>query len=184
MKRKWWGNKFGFQLGAKYIDAFGITNLDLQAEWNRVRPFTYTHDDSIANYTHYNQPLAHPLGANFNEIIGMVRYQPVPKLLMQAKAIYFKQGKDIGAINYGSNIFLPNRVPFRTIEYGVEVGSGALEKTTFGSLLLSYEVKPNLFIEANGVYRKQTSLLTSTEKSTVIIYAGLRWNMHRRDFEF
>ncbi|RYY00403.1 MAG: hypothetical protein EOO53_22035, partial [Gammaproteobacteria bacterium] len=70
LKRKWWGNKFGYQLGAKYIDAFGISNLDLQAEWNRVRPFTYSHDDSVANYTNYNQPLAHPLGANFNELIG------------------------------------------------------------------------------------------------------------------
>ena len=55
----------GIQLGAKYIDAFGIKNLDLQLEYNRVRPFTYSHRDSVANYTHYNQPLAHPLGANF-----------------------------------------------------------------------------------------------------------------------
>ncbi|HVF96854.1 MAG TPA: hypothetical protein VM871_06025, partial [Flavisolibacter sp.] len=118
LKRKWWGNKFGFQLGGKYIDAFGIANLDLQAEWNRVRPYTYTHDDSVANYTHYNQPLAHPLGANFNELIGVVRYQPAPKWTVQAKGIYFKQGKDRAGINYGSNIFLPNTPPYRTIEYG------------------------------------------------------------------
>ncbi|MBK8952356.1 MAG: hypothetical protein IPM85_08830 [Chitinophagaceae bacterium] len=57
----WWANKWGIQLGAKYIDAFGIPNLDLQLEHNRVRPFTYSHSDSLANYTHYNQPMAHPL---------------------------------------------------------------------------------------------------------------------------
>ena len=28
----WWGNKYGLQLGAKYIDAFSIKNLDLQLE--------------------------------------------------------------------------------------------------------------------------------------------------------
>ena len=75
----WWGNKFGFQLGGKYIDAFNIKNLDLQLEHNRVRPFTYSHGDSVANYTHYNMPLAHPLGANFQEVIGIARYQPAPK---------------------------------------------------------------------------------------------------------
>jgi hypothetical protein len=60
----------GLQLGAKYINALGIKNLDLQLEYNRVRPFTYSHRDSVANYTHYNQPMAHPLGANFSETIG------------------------------------------------------------------------------------------------------------------
>lgn len=184
LKKKWWGNKFGFQLGAKYIDAFGIANLDLQAEWNRVRPFTYSHDDSAANYTHYNQPLAHPLGANFNELIGIVRYQPVPKLLVQAKMIYYKQGKDTGNVSFGSNIFLPNTPPYRTIEYGFAVGSGALSKIGYGSVLLSYELKPNFFIEANAVYRKQNALLNVPEKNTVVFNAGIRWNMQRREFEF
>lgn len=183
LKRKWWGNKFGFQLGAKYIDAFGIANLDLQGEWNRVRPFTYSHDDSVANYTNYNQPLAHPVGANFNELIGIVRYQPIPRLMVQAKAIYYKQGKDVGNISYGGNIFLPNAPPYRTFDYGYEVGSGALNKVGYASLLLSYEVKPNLFVEANGVYRSQTAPSISNQNTTVIS-AGIRWNMHRRDFEF
>ncbi len=92
--RGWWANKFGLQIGAKYIDAFGIKNLDLQIEHNRVRPFTYSHRDSVANYTHYNQPLAHPLMANFREIIGIARYQPAPKWMVQAKAIFYQQGRD------------------------------------------------------------------------------------------
>jgi hypothetical protein len=183
LKKKWWGNKFGFQLGAKYIDAFGIANLDLQGEWNRVRPFTYSHDDSVANYTNYNQPLAHPLGANFNELIGIVRYQPVPRLMVHAKAIYYKQGKDIGAANYGSNILLPNTPPYRTFDYGYEVGSGALNKVGYASFLVSYEVKPNLFVEANAVYRSQTAPATA-DQNTTVISAGIRWNMHRREFDF
>lgn len=61
----WWANKFGVQVGGKYINAFGLKNLDLQGEMNFVRPFTYSHFDSVSNYTHYNQPMAHPLGANF-----------------------------------------------------------------------------------------------------------------------
>ena len=178
----WWANKFGYQLGAKYIDAFNIKNLDLQFETNRVRPFTYSHGDSVANYTHYNQPLAHPLGANLQEVIGIVRCQPAPKWYLQAKAIYYMQGKDTGAVNYGGNIFLPNIPPYRTSEYGFSVGSGLKNKIAYASLLLSYEWKPNLFLEVNAVYRKLSA--SGISDNTSVIYAGIRWNMHRREFDF
>ncbi len=181
----WWANKWALQLGAKYIDAFGISNLDLQGEINRVRPFTYSHGDSIANYSHYNQPLAHPLGANFNELIGIARYQPAPRWMLQAKAIYYSQGKDVDSVNWGGNILLPNRPPFRTRENGFEIGGGARTKTAYASLLLSYELKQNLFIEGNAVVRKvssESALIPSN--NTVIISAGIRWNMHRREFDF
>ena len=72
-----WVNKWGLQLGIKYLDAFGIKNLDIQVEANRVRPFTYSHNDTISNYTHYNQPLAHPLGANFQEVLGILLWLKV-----------------------------------------------------------------------------------------------------------
>lgn len=181
----WWGNKYALQLGAKYIDAFGIPNLDLQTEINRVRPFTYSHDDSVANYTHYNQPLAHPLGANFSEWIGLARYQPAPRWMLQAKAIYYLQGRDADSANNGSNIFLPNKPPYRTKEYGFDIGSGARTTTALTSFLLSYELKQNLFLEAHALYRKETSasaLLPSG--NTFVISAGVRWNMHRREFDF
>src|SRR5215213_1222689 len=131
--RGWWANKYAYQLGAKYIDAFSIKNLDLQLESNRVRPFTYSHRDSVANYTHYNQPLAHPLGANFQEWIGIARYQPAPKWFLQAKAFYITQGKDTGSVSFGGNIFLPNIPPYRTNDFGYSVGSGIESKTALAS---------------------------------------------------
>ena len=181
----WWANKWGVQLGAKYIDAFGIKNLDLQVEHNRVRPFTYSHNDSVANYTHYNQPLAHPLGANFSEFIGIARYQPAPRWTLVGKIMYWKQGLDTGSRNFGGNIFLPNRPPYRVGDYGYTIVSGREAKTAFASLLVSYELKENLFIEASGTYRKfDVPANTSVSTKTTIISAGIRWNMHRRVFEF
>jgi hypothetical protein len=180
----WWGNKYGFQLGAKYIDAFQINNLDLQLESNRIRPFTYSHRDSVANYTHYNQPLAHPLGANFQEWTGTLRYQPASQWLIHARAIYYRQGKDTGNVSFGGNIFLPNVMPYRTKDYGYETGSGINSKTFLTSLLLSFEWKPNFFIEANAVYRKTGATILSPARNTFIFYAGIRWNMHRREFDF
>lgn len=181
----WWGNKWALQAGAKYIDAFGISNLDLQVEANRVRPFTYSHFDSVANYTHYNQPLAHPLGANFQEWIGIARYQPLPRWTIVAKGIYYNQGRDTARDNNGSNIFLPNAPPFRTKEYGFDLGSGVATKTAMASFLLSYELKQNLFIEGYALYRKVSSAAAALPSgSSLVISAGVRWNMHRREFDF
>jgi hypothetical protein len=181
--RGWWGNKYGYQLGAKYIDAFNIRNLDLQVETNRVRPFTYSHNDSVANYTHYNQPLAHPLGANFGEYIGLARYQPAPKWMLQGKAIYYVQGRDSSALSYGGNILKPNIAPFRTEEYGFSIGSGRRTNVAYLSLLVQHEFRPNLFFEANAVYRREAAAGLPAA-STMVIYAGIRWNMHRREFDF
>ena len=181
----WWGNKWGLQLGAKYVNAFGIKNLDLQLEHNRVRPFTYSHRDSVANYTHYNQPLAHPLGANFAETIGMLRYQPAPRWTVMAKGMYWKQGLDTGSRSFGSNIFLPNVPPYRQGDYGYEIVSGIESNTTYLSFLLSYELKENLFIEASATNRKfDVPSNTSLSTSATIVAFGIRWNMHRRLFEF
>ena len=181
----WWANKWGLQLGAKYVNAFGIKNLDLQLEHNRVRPFTYSHGDSVANYTHYNQPMAHPLGANFSETIGILRYQPAPKWTLLAKAMYWKQGLDTGGRSFGSNIFLPNTIPPRQGDYGYEIVSGIESNTTFLSFLLSYELKENLFIEGSVTNRKfDVPSNTSQSTSTTIVSFGIRWNMHQRVFEF
>jgi|CXWL01.1.fsa_nt_gi hypothetical protein len=183
--RGWWANKWGIQVGAKYIDAFGISNLDLQVEHNRVRPFAYSHRDSVANYTHYNQPLAHPLGANFQEFIGIARYQPAPKWLAVAKLIYYQQGRDSSAVSYGSNILLPNVPPYRNGDYGYSIGSGWKTNVFYASFLLSYEWRENLFLELNAIYRKQdTKTAPVTSANTSVVSFGVRWNMHRREFDY
>ena len=68
-------NKTGFQAGVKYFDVFKIKNLHFQMEYNQVRPYSYAHSTSSQSYTHYNQPLAHPLGANFKEGVIFLNYR-------------------------------------------------------------------------------------------------------------
>lgn len=183
--RGWWANKWGLQFGAKYIDAFGIPNLDLQLEHNRVRPFTYSHRDSVANYTHYNQPLAHPLGANFREWIAIARYQPAPKWQITGKLIAYTQGRDSSNRSFGSNIFYPNVPPFRQADFGYEIGSGWKTSVFIGSFLVSYEWRENLFFELSALVRKQeTKTAPVVSGNTAVFSFGLRWNMHRREFDF
>jgi hypothetical protein len=173
----WWANKWALQFGGKYIDAFGVKNLDLQAEVNLVRPFTYAHNDTVANYTHYNQPLAYPLMSNVRELVGIVRYQPAPKWYLQARVNGWWGGSDPAGQNYGNNIFLDTDT--RARGYGNVFGQ--LNETQFvnANLWAAYEWKENFFIEANLTMRKTNNVPTN-----VIGTFGIRWNMHRRDYDF
>ncbi len=177
----WWANKFGYQLGAKYVDALGIKNLDLQLETNRVRPFTYAHFDSVSNYTHYNQPLAHPLGASFHEWIGILRYQPISKVNLQLKAVYYKQGLDSLGFNTGNNVLVNYLNKPR--DYGWEVGSGDKATCLYVSFLLSTELTRNLYTDVSIINRNFKTTLTG-EKNTFLFSVGVRWNISRREFDF
>ncbi len=177
-----WVNKFGLQAGVKYIDAFGVNNLDVQLETNRVRPFTYSHNDTIANYTHYNQPLAHPLGANFQEVIAIVNYQPAPRWYIYGRAIYYKQGLDSNGVNFGGNIFRDYRT--RTSDSGFEVAGGRKATCFNGLLQLSYELKENLFFDVSMLHRNYEIAGFSGESNTTIVTAGVRLNMFKRNYDF
>lgn len=179
----WWGNKYGIQAGMKYIDAFGIKNLDIQGEINAVRPYSYSHYDSVANWTHYNQPLAHPIGANFVEGIGIIRYQPFRKLSIQAKLIAWRQGLDSAGTNYGGNVFKDYNT--RPGDYGFNIGSGAKGTGVNGSLWVGYEVLENLFIDGSFMYRKlSVPSYTSYNSNTTMFTLGLRLNMFRREYDY
>lgn len=187
--RGWWANKYGYQIGVKYVDAFGIKNLDVQLEDNRVRPFTYSHFDSIGNYTHFNQPLAHPLGASFQEFIGIVRYQPLKKLYLQAKLIGFKQGLDTSAASLGSDPLKPyttrpiDPVTGKNREYGFYVGTGNKVTCLNANFLASYEIRENMFIDVN-LQKRNYNRTVGADQNTTVMSLGFRWNMARRDFDF
>ena len=176
------GNRYGLQAGGKYFDAAGIRNLDLQGEVNIVRPYTYSSHDTSASYTQYNQPLAHPLGANFVEVIGLIRYQPVSHLYTTLKGMYYIQGADTGATNYGNDIF--KSTDTRSPDLGSGIVYGPNGSCALVNLNLSYELRPNLFIDLGTTYRKYayaTGVLPGTSSTSV--YAGLRLNFMRRAYD-
>lgn len=182
-----WVNKFGWQIGGKYTDVFTIKNLDLQVEGNFIRPFTYVDKWAQNNFLHYNQPLAHPLGANFKEFIGILRYQPIPKLYLDAKLIFYNKGLDSASYhtawsqpNNGGDLFR-NYHDNRMADDGYKIGHGISNKTLIGSFTASYEIIQNLFFDVNATYRNY-GVQGQPDNITKWISAGLRWNMARREF--
>jgi len=180
--RGWWGNKYGFQLGATYYNALGIDHLDMQAEWNRVRPFTYSHYNAEANYAHYNQALAHPLGANFNEWIGSIRYQPLPRLVLQGQVYVIRSGEDRDSVSYGGNILVPNTQ--RVGDYDNQVGQGVSTRILFLRGGAMYSLLPGLTLDLFLTLRSKRSDLVERDQQTQQVRMGLRYNLARREDVF
>ena len=167
----WWANKYAIQAGAKYINAFKVNHLDLQAEANIVRPYTYTHRDSVANYTHYGQTLAHPLGANFIEILLKAKYKPTNNLHLTGSLTLNKKGNSNN--NIGSNIFEP--YTSRSSDYDNQLLQGTRTSNTTLQLGVNYEIKHNLFIDFDYAINEQK--LDLTKANSNYFRMGLRYNM-------
>lgn len=178
----WWGNKYGIQTGFHYVDVFGLSNLDFQGEYNVVRPYTYSHGTIYNNYAHYRQPLAHPIGANFEEFIGVIRFQPIPKLNLVAKAIYTTYGTDTTGVNFGGDILKDYTTKYQ--DYDNTIGQGISNTLLFFDFTVSYQFRHNLFIDLKQVIRNNDSELPEQDQNTSFTSLALRLNISKRLHDF
>ena len=93
-------NKYAYQLGLKR----NVKDVRVFIEYNQVQPFTYGHRTILQNYSHMNQALAHPLGANFKEIVLITDYKK-ESWNFRLKIISARIGLDSLNTHYGQNIF-------------------------------------------------------------------------------
>lgn len=187
---KSWKNKYGYQIGVKYFNAFKVNNLFLQFEYNRVRPYTFSHNTIVLNYGHNNQSLAHPWGANFSEAILIGRYNYErwyvdAKLILGIRGLDFNNGTD--NFSYGGDIFRSeNDRPFDT---GVTIGQGIKTDIFHAELQSGYLVNPatNLKLFAYLSYRNfspDATTVTTFDNSTVWFSIGLKTDLFNWYFDF
>lgn len=176
--------KYGFQLGLKAFDLFGIKNLYLQTELNRVRPYVYGHRTLKINNSHFNEPLAHPLGANFTESILQSAYK-YKRIALDLKLLYARYGADSNGSHYGKNIFLSDYdAPNGQNSYGNFTGQGVKTDLYYANPNLSYLLNPssNLKLEAGMTYRKERSALAS--KQSNMVYVGIKTALTNKYSDF
>ncbi|PNW26499.1 gliding motility protein RemB [Formosa algae] len=186
---KSWKNKYGFQIGYKYYNAFKVDNLMLQAEYNQVRPYTYSHNTITLNYGNYNQSMAHLWGANFREFILIGRYN-YKRWFADAKLIVGVRGLDYDtdedSYSYGGDIYKDyNDRPYDT---NVKIGQGIKTKTVNAELQAGYLINPatNLKLFTNISYRNfDPDAITSTtfQSNTVWFNVGLRSDLFNWYFD-
>ncbi len=179
----WWANKYGLQLGVKYVDVAGVSNLDMQGEANLVRPYSYTHrGKGNANYSHYNQPLAHPLGANFYEVLGITNYQPHPKINIQGRLGVYIIGRDTTGTNWGGDILTD--YGSREMDFGNRIAQGLRSNILFAELWLTYQWKHNIFFDLKFGERRERSTITRFERKAAFLTVAFRTNIADRRFDF
>ncbi len=166
-------NKWGTQLGVRGFNTFGVRGLNFLGEYNLVRPYTYQHFVSISNYSNNGEPLAHPRGANFRELIGVANYS-YKRFDFSGKGMFSTFGTDPNMeTNMGGDIFQS----YRTIPemYGNKIGQGVKNNLYFADLRAAYVLNPkyNLRLELGYTQRFRTIEGDKTQKSGVINF-GLR----------
>ena len=180
---KSWKNKFGFQLGAKYFNAFKVDNLLLQAEYNRVRPYTYSHNTQILNYGHFNQPMAHLWGANFRELVLIGRYN-YKRWNADAKFIIGQRGFDFNtdedSFSYGGDIY--RNYNDRNADTGIEIGQGNKTNSFMAEIEAGYLLNPatNLKVFTNIIYRDfnpDAITATTMDSNTLWFSVGVRTDL-------
>lgn len=172
-KSGWWANKYSYQIGAKWFDALGVKNLTLQSEYNFSRPFTYSHLNPLQSYTHYNQALAHPLGASFMESVSFIRYR-YKRWAIDSKIIFATHGANIpnNPINYGSDI-LSSYAEGDRLEYGNEVAQGNTTDLRIIDVRLAYIINPttNMKVELGTTNRQSKSLYLPESKTNYLFFS-------------
>jgi hypothetical protein len=182
-------NKSGYQLGVKYQNAFNVPNLMLQAEYNRVRPYTYSHNTIVLNYGNSNQALAHPWGASFYEAILIGRYTK-DRWYGIAKGIIGQRGFDIlsGGDDafYGGNIYRTE--DDRIADNGNTIAQGNTAPFFYGELEAGYLINPasNLKIYGQFIYRNISPGIDTAvvqEATTTWFNFGIRTDIMNWSFD-
>ena len=186
-----WKNKFAYQLGVKYFNAFKVDNLLLQLEFNHVRPYVYSHSVPITNYGHNNQNIGHPWGGNFEELLLIGRYHK-GRLYADAKITFGTKGLDFDTTtdsnNYGGNIYKDYDVN-RPYDSGVKVGQGNKTNIFITDLQAGYLVNPmtNMKLFGSFIYRNfnpNENTATVFNESTTWFSLGIRSDVFNWYFDY
>jgi len=152
-----YGNKYAFTLGGRRVNALGIADLDLRAEYTRIRPFTYEHWGTTG-YWHYATLLGHWLGPNSTGWLMEAVYRVSQPVYVKADLRLTRHGANTAEQNFGGDPFLL-REPGRDPEY-VNQLDGLLHTSDQLTLFASYEFLRHYFIQCEWRYTGYDHQLT------------------------
>jgi hypothetical protein len=179
-------NKYGWQIGLRGADIFNVKRLNYLLEYNGAKPYTYSQATSIINYANNGEPLAHPFGANFKEVVALLNYS-YKRFDFSGQLNYGHYGLDVNGLNWGKDLFksylTPARFDGNPADFGTRnaatttgnfIGQGVTTNMHYAEGKVAYLLNPkyNLRIEIGGLYRKETNNLY--RENTTMFSIGLR----------
>lgn len=177
-----WEKRYGYQVGIRAGNLLHVNGLNAQAEFNTVRPYSYAADTITTVYAHNNQPLAHPLGANFKEGIFIADYT-YKKWWFRVEAMAARYGIDSSAgVDFGHDIYKP--LYLHSKEDKISTDQGLLTKLYFGDVRIAYVLnqKTNLRIETGATVRNEKNKFN--KYTDVYFYLGVRFTFRRLVYDF
>jgi len=200
----YYGNKQSYQLGVKSYNCFNVNGLFLQLEGNIVMPYMYSHSAQGSgcgvgedNYAHYNEPLAHPWGANLWEAIGRAQYN-WRRLYFNYKINFGQYGDDWDVenncfANYGHNVYLDYGTHVHILDteedpkgiYGHYLLTGRKTTVVMNNFTISYLINPaynmNVFVDLTQRHFEAQGIDT---QNNFIFSFGLRTSLDRKYYDF
>ena len=160
--------KQGFQLGLRGADLFNVNALNYLLEFNTAKPYNTTTQYSLVNYTDLNEPLSHPFGANFKEIVGILSYS-LGRFDFRGELDYAKYYLNLADLNEGNGILFPDI----TSQYATTTpGQNTSFKYAQGAISYLINPKYNLRLEAGATFRDEAN--SQYHSKTTLINFGLR----------
>ena len=191
-----WANKFGYQLGFKMFNVLGVEDLTLQTEYNFVRPYAYAHHNPQQNYAHYNQSLAHPLGANFSEFLIITNYK-WKRWEFDGKLIFAKYGSQFKGdkTSFGNDLYMStgnfaDESGFQNVgigrpsDFGIEMYQGNLTTVSLKNFNIAYVVNPRTNLKVNLGITLRDFESEETEMQTKFINFGIKSDLFNHYYDF
>lgn len=177
-RSRWWANKYGFQFGFKSYQFLNKKDLFFQTEFNLVRPFTYSHKHSSQSYGHLNASVAHPIGANFIEILNIVSYKK-NNFRITNKIVYSGYGVDSSATSYGQNVFAS--YSNRDGDYDHYIMQGDKKNVINETVMIEYPIMERINLYLNLTYNLRAEFTPRHTQHIHTLSVGLRsriWNRY------
>jgi len=103
-------NKFAWQLGGLWSNAFTLPNLDMRIEYTLLEPYVYSHVSNKSTYTNWDLPLGHHLEPNSDEIAFRFNYDFTNRINLNLMYQFQRSANGIVTdsagrvlVNYGGN---------------------------------------------------------------------------------
>jgi hypothetical protein len=159
------GSRNAWQLGFRGSDLFKVSKLNYLFEYNTSKPYTYSSDYPIVNYSQLSEPLADPLGSDYKEFVGILNYS-IGRFDLQGQINYAKyavgtvQSTGTNSTNLAPGIFSSGQTFSNTLKYAE------------GTIAYLLNPKYNLRLEVGGLLRQSTSSVSNVK--TAMFTFGLR----------
>jgi hypothetical protein len=159
--------RLAYQCGIMVYD-FLIRHLHAQLEYNRASKGMYTSPEGIQGFWHMNQSMAHPLGNQFEEVVGLLNYR-YNRLLFQGKVNYQVFDSSPG----GSVMTNPEEIHLE------QVASNWITDFSLGIM-----VNPKTNLNLTIGWLKRDWSLSHLDHQTDWVYVSLRSSLFNQYYDF